>query len=278
MAALVETAPEGAPAAGLIEEIVRDHTGRERFAFEQVEFVPTALSKTEGKDRQLRWGLSALKIERFRYSGAFPADGSAAGELLADLFATAPTLAAAHGARAEAVTPGCVAARRLAATLVSMEPFEALKQGPCTDGGYIKKCLDEEADGLLVQDELRRLCVNADDEHACLVAEATRAEFLWHLFRLLVVGGSMSQPDEYATDYLEATRQLYKELVSVYKSSKTGKITVGTHAHEVTGLGGEGMAPTPIFPTENPHNRCYVLIEPLRKTVTVVYLPFVSFW
>ena len=43
-------------------------------------------------------------------------------------------------------------------------------------------------------------------------------------------------------------------------------------------FGGEGMAPTPIFPTENPHNRCYVLIEPLRKTVTVVYLPFVSFW
>ena len=58
---------------------MRDHTGRERFAFEQVEFVPTALSKTEGKDRQLRWGLSALKIERFRYSGAFPADGERRG-------------------------------------------------------------------------------------------------------------------------------------------------------------------------------------------------------
>ena len=66
--------------------------------------------------------------------------------------------------------------------------------------------------------------------------------------------------------------------MSVYKSSKTGKITIGTHVHEITGLGGEGLAPTPIFPSENMHNRCYVLIEPIRKTATVIYLPFVSFW
>jgi hypothetical protein len=285
MSAIAETTP----APPLVKELDFDASGRERFAFEPVDFVATAFSDREGKDRLLRWGLEkGLRLQRFRFSGVYGSGKTDANApaLLADLFATAAPLRASLAAAgatpppADALTLGAVAAERMAATAVSLDLLAPLYEGPLTEAGYIRKCIDEDFDGILVQDELRRAMLTPDgegsSEHACALPAATRAELLFQLFRLLVVGGAMAQPDEYVAAYTASTKQLYKELVSVYRAAASGKVTVATHAFEVTGLGAGGARA--LFPQTSSHNRCYVMIEPLKKTATVLYLPFAPFW
>ena len=102
-----------------------------------------------------------------------------------------------------------------------------------------------------------------------------KAEFIYHIFQLLFVGGVMHQRDDYVNDYLETTRALYKELLTVHKSNRTGKIEVSSAVYAVE-PGGEGNRG--VFSKESPHNRCYVIVDAVKKNATVVYLPFVSFW
>ena len=107
----------------------------------------------------------------------------------------------------------------------------------------------------MVQDKLREVFLNDDSELGGFMppgdCDGGRDEFLFHLFQLLVVGGTMCQSDEcvpralslsartaafgasnrvlttvcslnprYATEYFATVRAFYKELVSVYRKAE----------------------------------------------------------
>jgi hypothetical protein len=66
---------------------------------------------------------------------------------------------------------------------------------------------------------------------------------------------------------------LYKSMLSVYKSD-SGKLVVSSVALRVSDIG----ADTPLFPNDSPHGRCFVVIDSNKRTVSVLYSAFVSFW
>merc|ERR1719267_520952 len=94
----------------------------------------------------------------------------------------------------------------------------------------------------MVQDKLREMFLIDDSDLGAFMpasdCDGGRDEFLFHLFQLLVIGGTMCQPDEYATEYFATARAMYKELVSVYRKSEGGGVYVASHAYELKGLEG----------------------------------------
>lgn len=46
-------------------------------------------------------------------------------------------------------------------------------------------------------------------------------------------GGAMHQRDEGIVQYLETTKQLYKDLLSVHKKMETGKIEISSRVFQV---------------------------------------------
>jgi hypothetical protein len=76
------------------------------------------------------------------------------------------------------------------------------------------------------------------EESECYVAfaEKERNEFLFHLFARLCIGGAVCQYEDYVAQYLEATKLLYKDLVTVAKDSASGELSVMSMAIEVLAI------------------------------------------
>ena len=102
-------------------------------------------------------------------------------------------------------------------------------------------------------------------------------EFLFRLFRHIVVGGSMCQWEDNVRPYLEATRMTYRDLLSVAKDALTGSIRVQSATFQVTALKGEGLS-AGLFGQPSSHHVCFVIIDPAKRTAIVWYAPYVPFW
>ena len=142
--------------------------------------------------------------------------------------------------------------------------------GPCS---YIRKTYDNTVDGVQVADLLRDMLINADSDNAELFSEEDRQEFLFQLFQTLCIGGSMCQYEDSWDRYLAVAKAFYKDLVSVHKTDG-GKLVVSSVVFAVNKLDCD----TPLFPHDNPHNRCLVSVDPARRTVSVFYSAFIPFW
>jgi Domain of unknown function (DUF4498) len=56
--------------------------------------------------------------------------------------------------------------------------------------------------------------------------------------------------------------------------SESGKLSIPSVVFRVTGID----ADTALFPNDLPHNYCFVIVDPLKRTVSVLYNAFVPFW
>jgi hypothetical protein len=54
-----------------------------------------------------------------------------------------------------------------------------------------------------------------------------RQEFIFHIFTRCIVGGSMCQFDDQIEPYLEMTKSIYKDMISVQKNATTKELQVG---------------------------------------------------
>lgn len=66
---------------------------------------------------------------------------------------------------------------------------------------------------------------------------------------------------------------MYKQLLSVVKN-EAGKMSIASVVAKVRAID----ADTPLFPNDSPHHNCFVVIDPLKRTVAVLYNAFVPFW
>ena len=67
--------------------------------------------------------------------------------------------------------------------------------------------------------------------------------------------------------YLNMTRALYKDLVSVQKT-KSGTLSVGSLTYSVSDVAGSSAS---LFSRPSPHNFCYVTVDPLARRVKLWY-------
>lgn len=78
---------------------------------------------------------------------------------------------------------------------------------------YIKKMLEEDYGEIVIGDKLRELLLKEECEHYEIFTDEDRSEFLFKVFQSVVLGGSICQYEDYLTEYLNVTRQIYKTIV-----------------------------------------------------------------
>lgn len=61
--------------------------------------------------------------------------------------------------------------------------------------GNIGGCFEESHDGVSTGDLLRDLIANPDSVNSHLFSEEDKTEFIYRLFRIFAVGGTLCQPD-----------------------------------------------------------------------------------
>lgn len=66
---------------------------------------------------------------------------------------------------------------------------------------------------------------------------------------------------------------MYKQLLTVVKT-EGGRLSIQSQVVRVESVTTDGA----LFPTDLPHNACFVVIDGLKRTATVVYNAFVPFW
>ncbi|XP_056302836.1 cilia- and flagella-associated protein 300 [Danio aesculapii] len=155
-------------------------------------------------------------------------------------------------------------------TKVSVDIFDPIySNGILHPSGHIVKCYHEIYPDF---DELRMLLLEADSEHDHIISPSDRQEFLFRLFKHMVLGGELCQYEDVIDPYIETVKIMYKDLVSVQKDTDTKEINVVTTVLKVSAYDHVGLC----YPsaTENEQTFAYLCIDPCKRHVYVLYHSF----
>ncbi|XP_072518755.1 cilia- and flagella-associated protein 300 [Salminus brasiliensis] len=155
-------------------------------------------------------------------------------------------------------------------TKVSVDIFDPIfSSGIVHPSGHIVKCYHEvHADF----DELRMMLLEEDSEKYDVVSRCDRQEFLFRLFKHMVLGGELCQYEDVISPYIEAAKNIYKDLVSVQKDSDTKEIRVVSTILKVSAYDEHGLC----YPSgkDNEQTFAYLCIDPFKRHVYVLYHSF----
>ncbi|NXT52771.1 CF300 protein, partial [Pluvianellus socialis] len=155
-------------------------------------------------------------------------------------------------------------------TQTSMSFFDRLySEGVVRETGAIVKCYDDYYDDILISDELRKVLLLEDSDHYDLFSQLDRSEFLFCLFKHLCIGGTLCQFEDVIDPYLETTKALYKDLVSVQKNPETKEICIVSTVLKVSAYDDHGLC----YPSSRSHQQtfAYLVVDPCRRHVHTLY-------
>ncbi|KAL7748833.1 hypothetical protein RI367_005746 [Sorochytrium milnesiophthora] len=178
---------------------------------------------------------------------------------------------------------GDVQVHALRATVTRLDFFDRLwSSGVVRRDGSISACLDRvvEADNagvfgrqegsegwsrVLVSDRLRACLVDRDEDaqYGEFAAATDRQEVMFHVLVLLVLGGRVCQYDDAMHAYVEASRQLYKDLVRAQKAEGDRGVQVSSSVFQIVAA--------MMFPVQHVQNRLYVSVDRTRRSVVAMY-------
>jgi len=142
------------------------------------------------------------------------------------------------------------------------------------DNGYIKKDFDDYLEDIQISDKLKQALLIEDSENYCAFTEEVRKEFLFHIFKRIVIGGSLCQYEDSIYEYLNMTKSFYKDLVSASKDPDSKEIYIRSTVVQIFDIEKQN-----IFKIKNhPQNFFYVIIDPYQRCVHLWYHKWVSFW
>eukprot|EP01031_Cornospumella_fuschlensis_P025862 gene25862-31230_t len=248
-----------------------------------VEHIPEESSKSiiyndrDVKEQLLQYNLNeSLIIKKFRFTGQFISQSNSEyQEVLESLFAANSNIHAL-GCTGEVDVPVKVESEPLSVAVMSMAFFDRLNEhGIMGPGGRIKGCFDDTFDGVTVGDLLREMLVNENSENSCVFKESEKQELIYQLFRIFAIGGELCQPEIEVERYLTITKAVYKDIVTVFRDSKTKMVQVSGKAFKVTNVPGLELFP------ENPsssQNVCIAIVDPMKRLVSVVKNTRKRFW
>ncbi|XP_053313861.1 cilia- and flagella-associated protein 300 [Spea bombifrons] len=153
---------------------------------------------------------------------------------------------------------------------LSMAFFDPLyAEGIVRESGHISKCLDEFVDDFTISDELRKVLVLEDFDKYDIFSQSDRGEFLFLLFKHLCLGGALCQFEDMIEPYIETTKCIYKDLLSVQKDPESKKINIISTVFKVTAYDENGMC----YPSVRRHEQtfAYLIVDPLKRHINVLY-------
>ena len=134
--------------------------------------------------------------------------------------------------------------------------------------GSITKCFDEMVGDILVSDELRKMLLSDESNYADLYSAKEQSEFIYCLFKHIVLGGYCCQYEDNIKNYIDITKLLYKDLLYVRKDAKTSALIVETIVLKVQLY---NLTDDYVFPgkLDNEQNFCYMIINPEKRNLLV---------
>ncbi|CAM9471606.1 unnamed protein product [Chrysoparadoxa australica] len=250
-----------------LESVVHHIPEKAKFVFSSCPPIPSFANR-DVKDKLTQWGLEgSFSCHKLSFTGAFRPQDQAS----TDAFIRQALSEALPGA------DGSVQYKELKCTQLSMKFFKPMTdRGIVTETGYIRGCFDEDIHGITVQDKLRTALATPPDEREeeGVFSAEEEDELLYQVFKALVVGGSMCQPEVQIDPYLETTKAVYKDLLEVHKSANE-QVVVSSHAYRIMSVQNDECQ---LFKQESPHNLCILVVNPLARTATVIHKNFTPFW
>ncbi|CAG2057418.1 unnamed protein product, partial [Timema podura] len=122
-----------------------------------------------------------------------------------------------------------VEVQQVPCSVVSMSFFNPLTKpdsGIVSSNDWLVKCPYDEIDGFTITDELRKMLLDEDSSNYKLISKSDRNEFIFCLFQAICLGGQWCQYEDSIKPYLDITKLIYKDLVSVQKDPATKAIFV----------------------------------------------------
>ncbi|XP_034937312.1 cilia- and flagella-associated protein 300-like isoform X2 [Chelonus insularis] len=168
--------------------------------------------------------------------------------------------------------PGIIASevdvRPVPCTITSMIFFEKLndpKNEIVHESGSIRPSHYDYIDDILIPNCLRAMILDDANDKYHLYSKSERAEFIFRIFRMLVLGGSCCQYEDDLKIYLNITKALYKTFVRVGLTSDQNDIEILSTILEVVAKKDEPFYP---WNPKHPQNIGYLIIDPINREVT----------
>lgn len=154
---------------------------------------------------------------------------------------------------------------RVPCTLTSMNIFHSVKSAVARPNGAIVKCYDELIDSIFISDELGKFILDKDFEKYTAISPKEREEFLFRIFSHIYIGGELCQREENINVYVDFTRNIYRDLVSVQKTTDSKEIRVVSLVYKFQFSDENG----PIFPSQEEHVNtfAYAVVDPYKRNV-----------
>jgi Domain of unknown function (DUF4498) len=99
------------------------------------------------------------------------------------------------------------------------------------------------------------------------------------VFKTLVLGGAMCQPEDTVAPYLDVAKRVYKDCVCVYRSrdDAPGAITIASQAYLIRSVVW-ASAGVRLWSSASAHNVCIVVVSAARGQAVVLHKTHRSFW
>jgi len=220
-----------------------------------------------------KWGMVQMNVQTFSYNHYFELDSredfvkSFFNDVVASIafktFVKGSPCCLGHIQKAKYFK-----VKHFPCTITNMEFFDRLTNSVVRSCGSIRKCFDEMIDDILISDELRKMMITDESEYTNLFSADEKEEFIYAIFRQIVLGGYCNQYEDDVQPYIDATKLVYKDLMTVVKDSKTKKLGISSIVLKVELFDEHENL---IFPGKNPHiqNFCYFIINPEKRTVMI---------
>ncbi|XP_070538186.1 cilia- and flagella-associated protein 300-like [Ptychodera flava] len=156
-------------------------------------------------------------------------------------------------------------------TILSMTFFDRLyTEGIVRDSDQICKCFDEYHEGIQISDELRKMLLLEDSDNYEEYSDDEREQFLFRLFQHLCIGGPVCQFEDSIKPYLNTTKSLYKDLISVQKDPNTKQLNITSLVYSLNAQDKDGYS---IYPADKEHIQtfAYAVVDPLKRQVAILY-------
>jgi hypothetical protein len=156
-----------------------------------------------------------------------------------------------------------------------MALFDKFSENSIIDSrGYISKVMPDYKDGIEICDKLRESFYMEESESYEIWSSEDRNEFLFRILMHLSLGGSVCQYEDFISPYLEMSKSLYKDLLTVEKDPATSELKIVSRVYQL--FNNSSLA----LHSDEDHiqNFFYLIIDPRNRHVKVWQNRWRSFW
>ncbi|KZC06100.1 PREDICTED: uncharacterized protein C11orf70 homolog [Dufourea novaeangliae] len=169
----------------------------------------------------------------------------------------------------QGMTASIVDIKPVACSVLSMSFFDKLKDpknGIVYKSGTICKRYDMEIENFLISDRLRGMLLDEECPEYNLYSKDDRDEFIFRIFQMLVLGGTLCQYEDILDPYLDITKTIYKDLIRVQKQNDSD-LSVSTLALQVVAKDDRAQAYFPYNPSHI-QNIGFLLVDTIAHEIT----------